>query len=302
MRHSWMIVAIGLSATVGCFVAPRSIDEDDETSDPTRSFEGGTVGSNDDASKGADSSGVNDPSGRCIPQDLKDLLDAECSSCHGAVPKKGAETILSFTDLTFPSSTGKSVAEESLARMKNAKDPMPPDGVLASNQLAPLEAWIAGGQKSSCTASSGDAGAAEASVDATKPPPKSVCTSKSFWTKGNDGSSKMLPGSSCNSSKCHSFGVAGTVYPTLTEPDNCNGVNNSAVKVVITDANNKVTTISVNAAGNFYTKTKFAAPFKAKVMVGTNELVMKDTITDGSCNSCHTEFGLKKAPGRVSTP
>lgn len=95
-----MIVAIGLSATVGCFVAPRSIDEDDETRpDPTRSFEGGTVGSSDDASKGADSSSVNDPSGRCIPQDLKDLLDAECSSYHGAVPKKGAETILSFTDL-----------------------------------------------------------------------------------------------------------------------------------------------------------------------------------------------------------
>lgn len=61
-----------------------------------------------------------------------------------------------------------------------------------------------------------------------------------------------------------------------------------------------MTTISVNAAGNFYTKTKFAAPFKAKVMVGTNELVMKDTITDGSCNSCHTEFGLKKAPEGAS--
>jgi hypothetical protein len=132
-----------------------------------------------------------------------------------------------------------------------------------------------------------------------------VCTSGQTWTRGDRGSSVMHPGGACIS--CHETSggprltIAGTVYPTAHEPDDCDGVSGS-LQVVITDANGRTLTLSVNAAGNFYSTSSVAFPFHAKVVSGGAERAMTAAQTSGDCNSCHTVAGANSAPGRIMAP
>jgi len=137
-----------------------------------------------------------------------------------------------------------------------------------------------------------------------------VCTSNQSWTHGNSGSSSMHPGRACIS--CHdtsrdapSFQIAGTVYPTAHEPDDCNGVSStSGAQVVITDANGVVLTLKPNSVGNFYDpgRPTIALPYHAKVLRNGVERAMTDAQTSGDCNSCHTVDGANGAPGRIMLP
>jgi hypothetical protein len=135
-----------------------------------------------------------------------------------------------------------------------------------------------------------------------------VCTSKTTWTRGDRGSSLMHPGRACIT--CHdanggpSLTIAGTVFPTLHEPDDCNGVNGTTagMTVVITDANNQSITINVNSAGNFFSQQTIAMPFHAKVVSGGKSRSMVAAQTTGDCNSCHTVQGTNSAPGRIQAP
>ena len=112
----------------------------------------------------------------------------------------------------------------------------------------------------------------------------------------------MRPGAACPN--CHSFTVAGTVYPTLHEPNNCNGINGNTMtmNVVITDANGNVHTIPVNSVGNFYSRANIRRPFRAKVIAGGTERAMVLPQMNGACNSCHTPLGANAAPGRIMAP
>jgi hypothetical protein len=127
-----------------------------------------------------------------------------------------------------------------------------------------------------------------------------VCTSNRMYNGGTGPS--MRPGAACPT--CHRFAVAGTVYPTLHEPTNCNGINGSsmAMTVVITDANGAVHTIPVNGVGNFYLRGSIARPFRAKIISGGRERAMVLPQTNGACNSCHTALGANNAPGRIMAP
>jgi hypothetical protein len=100
------------------------------------------------------------------------------------------------------------------------------------------------------------------------------------------------------------FSVAGTVYPTAHEPNDCNGVNGSTTPttVVITDTNNQTYKLPVNSAGNFYSTSNIATPYAAKVVQGTKERAMVQHQTSGDCNSCHTVSGANGAPGRIMAP
>lgn len=137
----------------------------------------------------------------------------------------------------------------------------------------------------------------------------SICTSGTNWTRGNRGSSSMHPGGACitchdQSNQAPSFTIAGTVFPTAHEPDDCNGASGSTsgAQIVITDANGRVTMIAVNSVGNFYSQGAVALPFRAKVVVGTKERAMFGSQKTGDCNSCHTEKGDNSAPGRIVLP
>jgi hypothetical protein len=158
---------------------------------------------------------------------------------------------------------------------------------------------------------SDEAGVETMNTDYGTPP---ACTSGKMWSSGTAGSQLMEPGQACIS--CHSKGdgpafyVAGTVYPTAHEPNNCDG--KSGISVVITDSKGQVFTLPTNAAGNFACGAKarvglpacagFTAPYSAKVVSNGVVRHMTAMQTSGDCNSCHTENGAKSAPGRIMAP
>jgi hypothetical protein len=127
-----------------------------------------------------------------------------------------------------------------------------------------------------------------------------VCTSNVMWN-GSTGPN-MRPGSSCRG--CHGYAIAGTVYPTLHEPTNCNGVNGSTgVRVVITGANGTVLTLTPNSAGNFFSNTAPSTPFTVRLTSNAGTRAMNTPQTSGDCNSCHTQNGSANgAPGRIMAP
>jgi hypothetical protein len=134
-----------------------------------------------------------------------------------------------------------------------------------------------------------------------------TCTSGQSWTGGNDGSSRMHPGVACIS--CHDssreaprFGLAGTVYPTGHEPDDCNAAGVNGAQVIITDANNATTTLTVNSVGNFYLQRTIALPYHAQLVFNGKTRAMSAAQTSGDCNSCHTQNGANSAPGRITLP
>ena len=239
-----------------------------------------------------------------VPCDVAQVLAKSCASCHGVTPSGGApNSMMTYDDLkaasiSVPSST---VAELSLVRMKDSSTPMPPDGASAED-LAVLDNWIAAGMPPGTVAC--DATPAASIYDT-----ESVCSSGTYWTRGDHKSVLMKPGGACI--QCHdredegpSFSAAGTVYKTAHEPDDCNGSSSSSIEVWVTGADNKVQKSKVNAAGNFYFESPIKMPYRAKVVSGSKSRAMSAAQTDGDCNKCHTESGLQKekAPGRVMAP
>ena len=244
-----------------------------------------------------------------LPCDVQALLWARCVGCHSTPPSGGAPMSLqTYADLTAPSPTSPSqtAAQMSVARMQDTARPMPPAGntPATAQEVAAMQAWVsAGTPKSSC----GDSGAPAAASPYTTP---TQCSSGATWTQGNQGSSAMRPGDTCIS--CHArtggeaptFTIAGTVYPTAHEPNDCNGASGTTTgaTVVITDANGASFSVSVNGVGNFSSSRAVATPFRAKVVAGGRERAMSAAQTSGDCNSCHTEAGASNAPGRIMMP
>lgn len=126
-----------------------------------------------------------------------------------------------------------------------------------------------------------------------------VCTSNAMWN-GNTGPD-MRPGAACNS--CHGYTIIGTIYPTVHEPTNCNGVNGSTgTRVVVTGANGATVTLTPTGAGNFFSNAAVSMPFTARVTSNAGTRAMVGTLTSGNCNSCHTQNGANGAPGRIIVP
>ena len=151
--------------------------------------------------------------------------------------------------------------------------------------------------------------AAGCSSDTTASVATSVCKSGVQWTGGNEGNAEMNPGQDCVA--CHAkegegptFAIAGTVFSSIQEADNCYGA--SGAEVIITGSDGKEFVLAANAAGNFSLDKSASAelkiPYTAKVRVGTKENAMVTPQVAGSCNSCHTKNGANAAPGRVMTP
>jgi hypothetical protein len=127
-----------------------------------------------------------------------------------------------------------------------------------------------------------------------------VCTSGKTWTGGNG--QDMRPGNDCKA--CHSFTIAGTIYPTAHEPNNCDGTAAGGLKVVITGADGSTVMLTPSAtSGNFYSNTNIKTPFTAKVTNSSGAVrMMVASQTAGNCNSCHTPDGANGAPGRIMAP
>lgn len=311
-----VMVAVAFGFGWGCW-APSAVDPEvlgspepgsTQTADPNQ-----TANSNGATGAGSD-----------LSCDLARLLAERCQSCHGTNRVKGADTtLLTRADLLAPSpdDSSRRVIDDVLVRMKDTQTPMPPspDPKPTASEIALVDSWIAAGTPAQSCGVSETPPVPPRAADPYDTP--TVCTSQKTWTQGDRGSDEMYPGTPCID--CHksnfktlfkaAFDVAGTVYPTPHEPDNCYGVS-TAVTVVITDANNVVYSLPVNAAGNFSHETtlglagKIAMPYRAKVVRNGVEKVMKDPQTNGDCNACHTEQGTnpaasgKKAFGRIFAP
>lgn len=262
------------------------------------------AGLNDDADDGGvasrDGAGTVTPAND-LPCDVAKVLLDKCLACHGTPPVGNPLSIASRADLMAKSKTdpSKTVAELSLARMKDTAKPMPPTGAPPAADTAILEKWVADGMPS---------GSCQTAGGTVAPSPYDtpfVCTSGTSWTRGDRGSSSMHPGGTCIA--CHNderegprYTIAGTVYPTAHEPNDCNGA--SGAVVVITDATGKELKLTANGVGNFYSTTKLTMPYTAKVTQNGKERRMNAAQTSGDCNDCHTANGTKDAPGRVMAP
>jgi mono/diheme cytochrome c family protein len=264
----------------------------------------GSAGSNGNGAGGAPSGGFGTMAASDLPCNVQALLAQKCQICHRADPP-GA--LLESADFRRPSRTSPSqtVAQNSLARLKaSGAERMPPAPLapVTADELAAFESFVASGAAaSSCS-----------NTTAVGPDPYDtplVCTSMSYWTGGDRESPLMHPGGACIA--CHTreregptLSIAGTVYPTPHEPDDCNGVDSaSGARVVITDANGAEASLQVNSAGNFFIEgAVLATPYRAKVVYQGRERVMVEAQTDGDCNGCHTQDGAENAPGRIFLP
>jgi len=243
-----------------------------------------------------DPGGIGNNSG--LPCDVVTALSS-CQSCHGRPLAGGAPVpLVTYADLTRASSTGETIADRAVARMTAATLPMPPSPAAPANpdDVATLESWIAAGMPpGDCMISDPFGQPAQ-------------CSSGRTWTMGDEGSPSMQPGAACIA--CHNtdfeaprLPIAGTVYPTGHEPDQCYGAPGGAT-VVITGANNRVFNLPVNGAGNFYMEptSELVFPITAKVVANGMERAMVAPQTTGDCNSCHTQNGTMLAPGRIVMP
>ena len=302
------VSAVGVFAGCVGSLVPESTGTGGSTGRPSS---GGITSS---GSGGATSAGSGGTTGSIavasdLPCDVAALLAGKCSSCHGSQPSGGAPmSLVNQAELTAPaiSDPTKTNAAVAVARMMNTVSPMPPLGLPAatSAEIASLQSWISAGYPSGGCATTVDAGGA--------PDPFSVaptCTSGKSWTGGTNGSNSMQPGVACIS--CHAstggeaplFTIAGTLYPTGHEPDQCNGANGTdGAQVVVTDAKGVTISLTPNSVGNFSYSGQVAMPFRAKVTYMGRERDMATAQTSGDCNACHTQNGTMSAPGRIILP
>ena len=243
-----------------------------------------------------------------LPCDVKAILSDHCQTCHGATLAGGAPIhLVTYGDLVATNRDGVPIAQRALDRMRNSQAQMPPPPAtsVTGTELATFQTWVAAGSPSSDCKSGGN-GPFDGPV---------VCTSGTHWTSGNAESPLMHPGLPCIS--CHAssgdgltshehgepppiFRVAGTVYPTGHEPNDCNGATTAVVEV--TDATGAVTRLPVNAAGNFFTLAALPAPIHVAVAANGKRRAMSMSPPTGDCNSCHTQDGANLAPGRIALP
>jgi hypothetical protein len=300
MRAALLAFALVLAGLAACNAEVVRSDDWNPTA-----VAGGAAGTQ--GSSGA--SGTPAPSG--MPCDISKMLSGKCTSCH---QPGGASSLslLSREDLmakakSDPSQTN---AQVSVKRMADQARPMPPGGAAPPADVALLQKWIADGYPAGSCATASDAGAADGGDAGTITNPYATpdqCTSgrTNQESQGID----MQPGRACG--VCHGAGVlAGTVYPTAHEPNNCVGVNGSATtaQIFIIGADSKsYGPFGLSATGNFKVdKGTIPMPYTAKIVSGTGatakERVMVTKTSNGDCNLCHTLRGSQGAPGRIMLP
>lgn len=254
--------------------------------------------------------------GNMLPCAVDQLLQTRCRDCHGATPTQGAPmSLVTWADVTARAADtpGSTYAQLSLMRMMNAGDPMPPapDPLATPTEISAFKAWIdAGTPMGSCTSGANDGGMSTAPDDMGTTA-AATCTSGKTWTNGDNGSPLMHPGDNCI--ECHAgnpqapqFTIAGTLYASLHEPIDCNGVDGTkqAVQIQIFDAGGKklLTTLTPNAAGNFYSNIAVGNGYHARVVYNGKANTMGVQQVNGDCNACHQQQGIQGAPGRVMLP
>jgi hypothetical protein len=264
-----------------------------------------------------------------LPCDVQGVIENRCWACHD---KTDPPSLLTYEDLVAPSKRdpNKKRVEVAIELMKAGAMPPKPAVPAEADEIEPFEEWLKAGLKengANCTdppagagtGAGGDGGTGNTNPDggvvmsdAGPTSPGVVCTSGKMWTDGNTGSPLMHPGQACLT--CHSkaggpaLRIAGTVFPTLHEPDDCIGAQ-PPITVTVTDSRNRVFTMAVNASGNFIQRSAGGIfgqnprpPLRVQLSANGKTKTMTRSVTTGDCNSCHTVEGKNGAPGRISVP
>jgi mono/diheme cytochrome c family protein len=244
-----------------------------------------------------------------LPCDVSAILQSNCTICHGTPLSGGAPFALtSYADLAAMSKQdpGQTVAQRVLARITDTTAPMPPfpAAPLSASDIATIQSWVSSGAPMGSCASGGP--------DPLNAAP--ICTSGQT-DSAPQGSPLMHPGQACLS--CHSthvgmapqFQLAGTVYPTGHEPNDCVGgpvqPSGGYASIQITDATGATTTLQANAYGNFFLSplaSSLPKPYTAMVLYEGRSRAMTSPQQSGDCNGCHTQDGANGAPGRITLP
>jgi mono/diheme cytochrome c family protein len=253
-----------------------------------------------------------DPWGAC-----EALLAAKCQSCHGATLSGGAPmALMTANDLKAPSKTNPSLNNVQLSIQRMQANTMPPGGG-GQSDIAVLQAWIDQGYPAANpNACDGGTPTYEAGPDPYNTPVQ--CSSNKQGTHQKEGNATMNPGEDCMD--CHQVGgnnerqfiIAGTVYKTAHEPNDCAGVA-TGYTVSGVDKNNAKWSATVNSAGNFYVQAGTVTPPLSNIIVKDSNgktRPMAEAAPAGNCNACHTVSGAApyapgfatKAPGRVMAP
>jgi hypothetical protein len=292
-------IAAGLSIVIGACTA--EIGDASSSAGPGTSNTAGS-GSGGTSTGGSAAGGA--PESSEFPCDVQKLLAQKCQACHRAEPPGALLTSADFRrpSKADPQRTVGDLAVERLSAAGASRMPPAPQEAATAAEVAALASWVqSGAQSGTCK---------DGVVVAPNPyDTPLVCSSMTSWTGGNEESPLMRPGGACI--KCHEregegprFAIAGTLYPTAHEPDDCNGVARAlGAKIVVTDANGASHTLDVNGAGNFFLETEdFAFPYQAKVTYQGRERVMLEAQQNGDCNDCHSQDGRENAPGRIFLP
>lgn len=288
-----------------------------DTNAETGGADGGTAptggaessgGSDVGGSSGVDDTGATDDGGVAgdgLPCEIDAVLATHCRGCHGQ-PLLGTTFALRTRDdllALAPTDPTKTLGERSVERMQAVAAPMPPApaSLVPPGDIAVFADWVGAGMPA------GDCLPDDAPSPFDAEP---VCSSEVYWTMGDEEDPKMHPGVACI--ECHQeedegpeLLIAGTVYPTGHEPDDCYGV--AEILVEVTDANLQVVELHANGSGNFMLEAEdapagFAPPYLVKVVSDLGERSMAMPVTDGDCNGCHTQDGAEDALGRIVAP
>jgi hypothetical protein len=245
-----------------------------------------------------------------LPCDVAAVLTSSCTSCHASPPSQGAPMALdSLAALQAPSHSdpSRSNAALSVERMASAVSPMPPlpGAPVPTQEQAVVARWVQAGMPAGACGSGSDGG-----IDPVFGGPP-TCTSGSYYQGGEN--SQMHPGLACIA--CHSrgegegegptFAVAGTVYPTGHEYDDCNAPGAAGAVVEITDNAGVTRSITANSVGNFSSSGGSGwpqFPIRARVLFQGRVREMAGSVPTGDCNTCHTLAGDDGAPGRIALP
>jgi hypothetical protein len=259
-----------------------------------------------------------------LPCEVAVIAETHCTQCHGDPLRSGApQALLTLEHWAAPApvEASQSNAQLSVARMGDADQPMPPAGLLSEEERAVIADWVAAGMPAGeCSAAT----PADPALDAAP-----TCSSMVFWPAPEHHvtgkpDAEMFPGMPCTD--CHldpfaygqnesgpAFDVGGTVYPSVHEPDNCNGIDGGLltdVVVHIEDATGATWDLQPNAAGNFHLEMAgLVPPYSAKVISNNGVRAMSLKPMSGECNACHSESGSNGfegvgpvAPGRIVVP
>ena len=243
-----------------------------------------------------------------LPCDVADVLTGACTSCHGNPPTGGAPmalTSLSQLRASSPSNPAVTNGQACVQRMASTTSPMPPPPAapVAAAQQSAFSAWVSAGmQPGSCGV---DAGTPDPAF--TGPP---TCTSNTYWTRGNEGSSSMHPGLACIAChdprrRAHLRHRRHCLPAPATSTTTATGAPRATRVVSVTDARRDPRTFTVNSAGNFYGGASGGwpvFPIRAQITFNGRTRVMSSAVNSGDCNTCHTLQGASGAPGRIALP